>query len=183
VIGEDLGTVPDGFRELMADWGVWSYRVMMFERGWDGRYHPPEAYPRDALVAFNTHDLPTFEGWTLGHDLRVKRALGLDPGETDEERIRAQEMLGHTLAQHGLGSGGRASFVDVVRYLARTPSGLLAVAIEDVLGEIEQINVPGTVNEHSNWRRRWPIDLEDLASDRRLREIGGALAAEGRRLG
>ncbi|MEH2511999.1 4-alpha-glucanotransferase [Nitrobacteraceae bacterium AZCC 1564] len=82
VIGEDLGTVPDGFRERLLDWGIWSYRVMMFERGYDGSFLPIEHYPQDAMVTFSTHDLPTFAGWRSGHDIDLKHALGIDPGET-----------------------------------------------------------------------------------------------------
>ncbi len=86
VIGEDLGTVPEGFRDTLARFGVWGYRVMLFERDQSGSFKPPETYPAEALAAFNTHDLPTLRGWLTGHDLRVKRGLGLDPGETDEQR-------------------------------------------------------------------------------------------------
>ncbi len=98
VIGEDLGTVPEGFRETTGDWGLWSYMVMLFERAADGGFIAPEHYRGNALVAFNTHDLPTFRGWSSGHDLRVKRAIGLDPGETDAERARAQALMRDALA-------------------------------------------------------------------------------------
>ena len=91
VIGEDLGTVPEGFRETMARWGLWRYLVMLFEREGDGRFRPPEAYPAEALATFNTHDLPSLRGWLDAHDLRTKRDLGLDPGESDEARARAQQ--------------------------------------------------------------------------------------------
>ena len=93
VIGEDLGTVPEGFRDTLARYGIWGYRVMLFERDQSGSFRPPETYPADALAAFNTHDLPTLRGWLTGHDLRVKRGLGLDPGETDEQRREAWDKL------------------------------------------------------------------------------------------
>ncbi len=82
VIGEDLGTVPEGFRDRLREWGLWSYRVMMFERGHDGAFLPPQDYTPDALVTFSTHDLPTYEGWRSGHDIALKHGLGIDPGES-----------------------------------------------------------------------------------------------------
>ena len=97
VIGEDLGTVPENFRETIARWGVWCYRVMLFEREDDARFKPPEAYPAAALATFNTHDLPTFRGWLEGYDMKVKRAIGLDPGESDDAREWARQKLGEIL--------------------------------------------------------------------------------------
>ena len=88
-IGEDLGTVPEGFRDILARWGVWSYKVMMFERGHDGAFLGSSGYAASALVTFNTHDLASFAGWQSHHDLSVKREVGINPGETDEERARA----------------------------------------------------------------------------------------------
>ena len=94
VIGEDLGTVPEGFRERLADYGIWSYRVMMFERNYDGSFLPPDRYAGNALVTFNTHDLPTFAGWKSGHDLVTKLGLGIDPGESDDQRRQAVAAFG-----------------------------------------------------------------------------------------
>lgn len=93
VIGEDLGTVPEGFRDSLADWAIWSYRVMIFERGHAGDFHPADRYPPNALVTFSTHDLPTFSGWRSAHDIDVKHALGIDPGETPDERKQALARL------------------------------------------------------------------------------------------
>src|SRR4029079_1213545 len=90
VVGEDLGTVPENFRETLSAWGVWSYLVMLFERHGDGSFRRPADYPERALATFNTHDLPTFAGWMSGHDLRAKRAIGIDAGESDEERERSR---------------------------------------------------------------------------------------------
>ncbi len=158
VIGEDLGTVPDGFRETMAQWGLWSYRVLMFERAADGGFYGPEHYPPESLVTFSTHDLPTFEGWRTCHDIAVKRGLGLDPGEDEAMRREALAAFARTATHHGAAQDG---FPGVVSYLATTGSRLMVVAIDDLLGLVDQPNVPGTVNEHPNWRRRIPVPLED----------------------
>jgi 4-alpha-glucanotransferase len=165
VIGEDLGTVPEGFRETLADWGLWSYQVMMFERDGAGRFRPPEAYSANALATFNTHDLATFAGWASDHDLAVKRGIGMDPGENEADRSLARARLREAL---GLPEHTDAKFPSVAAYLARAPSRLLVVAMEDVLGLLDQPNVPGTVHEHPNWRRRLPDSLEDISQDKRL---------------
>src|SRR5262249_22526809 len=79
VIGEDLGTVPAGLRETLAEWGIWRYHVLIFERAPDGAFLAPATYARNALVTNTTHDLPTFSGWRSGADIRLRRSLGLDP--------------------------------------------------------------------------------------------------------
>jgi 4-alpha-glucanotransferase len=177
LIGEDLGTVPEGFRETLADWGVWSYQVMMFEREGDGGFRRPEAYLSNALATFNTHDLPTYAGWAADHDLAVKRDIGIDPGETADDRAGARAALRHALA---LADNAQPDFSAVAAYLARTPSRLFVVAMEDVIGLLDQPNVPGTVDEHPNWRRRLPVALEDLAHDQRLVELAEVMKAAGR---
>ena len=102
VIGEDLGTVPEGFREQMADWGIWSYLVMMFERDDHGAFRGIDHYAANALVTFNTHDLSTYAGWRSFSDLKLKRSLGIDPGESDEARWHALAMLTDMLRHHGI---------------------------------------------------------------------------------
>ena len=178
VIGEDLGTVPDGFREALTQWGIWSYQVMMFQRAEDGGFIAPELYRKNALVTFGTHDLPTFAGWKSGHDLVVKRALGMDPGETDEERAAALDALARAMAWRGLHT---LDYPSVVKFLSDTPSRLLVVLAEDALELMEQVNVPGTIAEHPNWRRRLPVDLEELKNAPGLLALADLLAATGRR--
>jgi len=158
VIGEDLGTVPDGFRERMSEWGLWSYRVMMFERNSEGQFKAVDQYPADALVTFNTHDLPTFAGWRSAHDISLKRSLRIDPGESHDDRHHAVGLLQSTLRDAGHGD---MHFQGVVRHLVDTPSRLLGVSVEDLMGVVDQINVPGTTTEHPNWRRRLPLAVED----------------------
>jgi 4-alpha-glucanotransferase len=161
VIGEDLGTVPEGFREQIADWGIWSYQVMMFERDDQGKFRGIDHYAPNALVTFNTHDLSTYAGWRSFSDIARKRSLGIDPGESDDARWHALAMLTDVLRHHGI---DRHDLNAVVGFLARTKSRLLAISLEDLLGVIDQPNIPGTVNEHPNWRQRLPFAIDEIAS-------------------
>jgi 4-alpha-glucanotransferase len=161
VIGEDLGTVPEGFREKMAEWGIWSYQVMMFERDDDGSFRDTDRYAPNALVTFNTHDLSTYAGWRSFSDLKLKRSLGIDPGESDEARWHALTRLSDMLRHHAI---DRHDLYAVAGFLARTRSRLLAISLEDLLGVIDQPNIPGTVNEHPNWRLRLPLAIEQIAA-------------------
>jgi len=167
--------VPDDLRETLADWGVWSYRVMLFERDQDGSFRPPERYAANALVTFSTHDLPTFAGWSMGRDLREKRAVGIDPGETDADRVAAHAALHAALAGYRGKRRTRLGFLPVVDYLAATPSRILLVSLEDAIGVIDQPNLPGTINEHPNWRRRLAVGLEDLRRHPRIRALARVL--------
>ncbi len=161
VIGEDLGTVPQGFREQMAEWGIWSYQVMMFERDDHGSFRGIDRYSANALVTFNTHDLSSYAGWRSFSDLALKRSLGIDPGESDEARWHALSMLSEVLRQHGI---DHHDLFAVAGFLSRTSSRLLTIALEDLLGVIDQPNVPGTVDEHPNWRRRLPQAIDEIES-------------------
>ncbi|KQW20929.1 4-alpha-glucanotransferase [Afipia sp. Root123D2] len=170
VIGEDLGTVPAGFREKLAKRAIWSYRVMMFERDEAG-FHPLDSYPRNSLVTFNTHDLPTYLGWMNAHDIELKLGLGLDPGETTEVRALAVGMLRHTLGEMAMSD---QTIYPVLDCLSCAGSRLLAVSIEDLLSVLDQPNIPGTINQHPNWRRRLPYNIEELQSsvdNKRLRDV------------
>jgi 4-alpha-glucanotransferase len=178
VIGEDLGTVPENFRATLSAWGVWSYLVVMFERNGDGSFRQPGEYPVSAIATFNTHDLPTFAGWLSGHDLQTKHGIGIDPGETDADRDRSRAALKAALAAST--GTDEPNFDNVVAFLAATPTRLVSIAVEDVLAVTDQVNVPGTVTEHPNWRRRWPMTLEELAGDQRLRRIAALLSRAGR---
>ena len=161
VIGEDLGTVPEGFRDRTRDWGIWSYLVMMFERDDQGAFLGIDHYLPDALVTFNTHDLSTYAGWRSFGDLKLKRSLGIDPGESDDARWHALAMLDNALRHHGIEHN---TLYAVTEFLARTKSRLMAIALEDLLGVLDQPNVPGTVDEHPNWRRRMPLAVDEIVS-------------------
>jgi 4-alpha-glucanotransferase len=181
VIGEDLGTVPEGFRDTMASWGIWSYLVMMFERDDRGVFRAPDYYLPNALVTFNTHDLSTYAGWRSFADLKLKRSLGIDPGESDEARWHALAMLDETLRHHAIDDN---DLYAIAAFLSKTKSRLLAISLEDLLGVADQPNIPGTVDEHPNWRQRLPVAVDDIAHEIDIEALKHATQerASGRRM-
>jgi 4-alpha-glucanotransferase len=176
-IGEDLGTVPEGFRETAARWGVWSYRVMMFERMHGGAFKPPEQYPAQALATFNTHDLPTFAGWMSGDDLRAKRAIGLAT-ESDDDRARDRDAFRAGLANYAENKPDRIAAA--ARFLAATPAQLVMVSIDDMLGVTAQTNIPGTTDQHPNWQRKLRVSLVAWDKEPAFADVAGAFRAAGR---
>ncbi|HZB91925.1 MAG TPA: 4-alpha-glucanotransferase [Stellaceae bacterium] len=195
VIGEDLGTVPEGFREVMAQAGVLSYRLMLFERDRDGGFLAPGLYPELASAAFSTHDLATVRGFWLGRDLEHRRELALYPdteaGEQERrDRRRDRRLLLEALiAADALPPAAMKRLLPkddhpvfepelieaVQRFLGASRAALVLVQIEDVLGEIEQANLPGTVNEHPNWRRRLARALDEILVDPEFARVAAAL--------
>lgn len=191
IIGEDLGNVPDGFREVMAAANILSYRILLFERHYDG-FISPEHYPREALVCVSTHDLPTFQGWWRGDDVGLRLGFGFISPESAEQQAGSRvherrQLLGDLIRGGLLDPSASETPIDAApeelviathRHLARTPSRLLAVRLEDIAGEVAPVNVPSTVDEHPNWRRKLSISLEDLPGTSLFRGITQALAAE-----
>lgn len=178
IVGEDLGTVPEGFREHLAAHGFLSYRVMYFERAHDGGFIAPEHYPAQALATVSTHDLPTLAGYWSGYDLDEKARLGLFSSPEAEEEARRgrkedRDRLREYLAWHtGIDVGDRTGeethrdlATAVVKVLAKTPCRLTLVQIEDLIGVVEQANMPGTTHQHPNWCRRLPLSLPELLRD------------------
>jgi 4-alpha-glucanotransferase len=163
VIGEDLGTVPAGFRARLAQTGIAGMRVLWFERN-DGRFLPPEQWDQSAVAMTTTHDLPTTAGWWRGADIETRAALGI-LGEPPEAARRARRKertaLWRALRAAGVASGRQPpvqaperAIDGALGFVARTPAPLALVPLEDVLGVAEQPNMPGTIDEHPNWRRR-----------------------------
>jgi 4-alpha-glucanotransferase len=184
VIGEDLGTVPEGFRERMEATGILSYRILFFERRLDGTFVPPEEYPALALAASGTHDLPTIPAWLRGEDVDLRDRLQmLETPLADERAARDREraLFLDTLVAHGdLAASDRdddtAVIVAANRYLAATPCAIVMAQLDDVLAERAPVNVPGTSTQYPNWRRKLGTAVDALASDNRLRRLCTALA-------
>ena len=171
VIGEDLGNIPDGLQGALAEAGILGCRLMQFERGTD-----PGTYPAPTLAAFGTHDLPTFAGWADGADIRARHAIGRIGDETLARGLagRADEARAYA----GMAGGTDAGSMHAA--LARAGSALVAVQVEDVLGIPDQTNLPGTIDDYPNWRRKLPVAGEALCDDPRLIAVAETMRQAGR---
>jgi 4-alpha-glucanotransferase len=184
VVGEDLGTVAPGVRERLAAEGVLSYRLAWFERDAGGGRRRAADYPRLALAAATTHDLPTVAGFLDGGDLAELCDIGVVAGDRVEQAAadqdRERESLRRLLRDEGLLDAGErdagATVAALHAFLARTPAMLVAATLEDALQVRERPNVPGTTTERPNWSLPLPVPLEELAGDPRLRRLAAVLS-------
>ena len=201
IVGEDLGTVPAGFRRTMQAANILSYRVFVFERHENGSFIAPGDYPPLAAASAATHDLATLKGFWLGRDIAWRHRLALYPDAAAEaseaaERRRDRQKLLEALAGEGLlaperfgeflSDEGEPAYTKelgeaILAYLARSRARLLLVQIDDVAGEGEQANLPGTIEAHPNWRRRLSARLEDLLAGRAMVRVAALVTAARRR--
>ena len=189
VVGEDLGTVPEGLRENMEDSGLYGCSIMAFERSHDG-FLPPGQYRRQSLASFGTHDLPPLAGWWQGEDIETRSSLGHLAGEAIDrawsERHRDRVGFCRRLAEAGLLPDGidpeappdrlDEALRDAMHaILAGSAADLVALGLDDIFGLIDQQNVPGTVDEAPNWRRRAPVTIEELADTPELKRAASIM--------
>ncbi len=180
VVGEDLGVVPPEVTAALRRSRCYSYRILFFEQTGPGQYKSPEELLAESITVPSTHDLPTLKGFWEERDLEVRDALGLWPRpEMREqfvaERAKQRQGLLDALAEAGLVETGlsESAFETLPQeladamlvYVARGRNELMAVQLEDVMGQKEQVNLPGTVDEHPNWNRKLPRTLEALIGD------------------
>jgi len=170
VTGEDLGTVPDGFRERLAAAGILGMRVLWFEEDGTGGFSAPRDWPQDSVALTTTHDLPTIAGWWRGGDIDWRERLSLytDPGRPAADRAQRAEQRGAlwgAMLESGAATADPppadqpdAAVDAAIAHLGTAGSALAILPIEDALGLVEQPNLPGTVEGHPNWRRRLPGD-------------------------
>jgi 4-alpha-glucanotransferase len=173
VVGENLGTVPPEVGPAMDRHGMLGSAVMYFERDGAGEFLPARDYPARTLVTAGTHDHVPLAGFWAGRDLEIRRTLGLLADDdalqrAREARERDRRALVARLNAEGLqiAVGGDTNvFVDDVhRFLGRTPSAMLGVALDDLALETDPVNVPGTANDrYANWQRKMGRPLEEIA--------------------
>jgi 4-alpha-glucanotransferase len=187
ILGEDLGTVPDGLREKLAARKLLGMRVLFFERDNEGTFKSPDLWPASAIGTSTTHDLPTIKGWWEAHDIDWRIRVGQSrederPAQL-EERERERAGLLRLLREYAPGVEGDLSDPDVLAdacavFLGHTPAPLVLFPVEDALCLLEQPNMPGTTDTHPNWRRRYPREsatlLDDPACSHRLEMLSTA---------
>ena len=194
VVGEDLGVVPDEMHRAMPEFGLYHYKVLLFEKV-PGRFRRPDEFERHALAAATTHDLPTLHSYWEARDIELRHRLNLYPSaeiESDvvRERDHDRAMLLSALREQGLNpahpSAPLEPYTDELGhalhlYLARSSTALVALQLEDLLGMIDPVNVPGTFAEYPNWQRKLTASIEDMEArsdiKARLAEINQARQA------
>jgi 4-alpha-glucanotransferase len=196
IIGEDLGIMPEGLQDDLAEAQILSYRILSYEQD-DQGFKAAEAYPRLSLACISTHDHQTLAGWWRGADIKARAEHGIvspDVTETHvEERQYERENLGIALGAAGLRPAEHLPprsaideklndlVVSAHRFIGSTPSLLAAVRLADMTGEKHPTNIPGTSDSYPNWKRKLSVPVEDLAQLQLVQKIAGA-TQEGRRV-
>ncbi|MDW4498951.1 4-alpha-glucanotransferase [Sulfitobacter sp. D35] len=189
VIGEDLGLVPEGFRETMRGHGFYGYSVLQYEKTDAGHIRDPKSGPAQVLSCFATHDTPTLRGFRQGRDIDWWEGLGWTDAETAQAaRVQRRTDVAALVALGDESDCGVPSPEDdgdrlqnaVHGALAGSPAAMVCVQLDDVLGSTEAQNLPGTVEEHPNWQRRHDLPVEDLATHDGLASLAACMQRAGR---
>jgi len=182
VVGEDLGTVPPGFSERLQEHGLLGIRVLWFERAEEGEgFKPPREWSNGVTATTTTHDLPTVTGWWRGEDIEWRSKIGQtmarddgrDPVEVAmEERGEDRAHLWRAFQEAGVAPADveappvdNAPVDEALAFVGMTPAPLVTYPLEDLLGLAEQPNLPGSIDEHPNWRRRLTLPVDELFLD------------------
>jgi len=193
VIGEDLGTVPAGFREQLEIAGLYGMRVLWFERNGDV-FCPPDAWDHSAVAMTSTHDLPTVAGWWHGKDITTRAecgclGVGVSEANVAAERTNDRAALWGAFVRAGATHGDAPPPNETqpvadtaLAFIAETPSPLCLPPLEDLLGVEEQPNLPGTTHQHPNWQRRLTTGATTVLDEPRAAARVEALATRRPRL-
>ena len=193
VIGEDLGNVPDGFSETIQQAGLLSFKVMFFERWESGLFKRPENFPIQSVVTVATHDTATLAGWWQGRDLQWRQQLNIYPnkeaGDYDRKArsVERQNLIAalndlqvidmDKVPQQEPALMNTELSIAVQKYLATAPSYIHLIPLEDALALPEQVNIPGTIDQHPNWLQKLPVILEDIWQVNAVKRITEAMRA------
>ncbi|MBX9678803.1 MAG: 4-alpha-glucanotransferase [Gemmataceae bacterium] len=168
LVGEDLGTVPPEVPEAMARHGVGRMYVIEYGLTADPKAALPPV-PEGAVASVNTHDMPPFEAYRRGDDLRLRQELGLlggaNPEREAEQRQAMIDALTRFLAVAGYpvtGDDPNALLQSCLAFLASSPASVTLLNLEDLWRETKPQNTPSTGPERPNWRMRAKYSLEQM---------------------
>ena len=195
IIGEDLGLVPNDFRQMMQDKGIYGYSVLQFEKDNLGQFINPSELRPHSLACFGTHDTPTLKGYWCGEDIDLWQSIELiDVQKAKKAREQRNKDL-RALTAMGVQKSGddlplamaeEQSFYTfyqtVHSALAGCSAAMVSVQLDDILGQVEAQNYPGTIDECPNWQRRVSKTLEEIEKSTRLADIGACMVRNGRGL-
>lgn len=192
VIGEDLGMLPEGLQDDLAEAQILSYRILSYERGEDG-FKPADAYPRLSLACISTHDHQTLAGWWRGADIKARAEHGIVPPHVSathlDQRKHEREELKLVLDEAGVETPHRLPsaandqklrelVVSAHRFISKTLSVMVAVRLADMTGEKQPTNIPGTSDSYPNWKPKLSVPVEELANLLLVQEIADVMQQE-----
>lgn len=193
VIGEDLGTVPEEIVSKLNDAGIFSYKVFFFETEEDGKYIAPNQYKQQSMTALCTHDMPTLRGFWNSSDLTLGKDIGLYPDEEQLQVLFEDRKLRRKCIIEALEEYNRLPEVKyddkgqviITRelseamqvHMASGSSALLSVQLEDWLEMDTPVNIPGTMDEYPNWRRKLSATLQEMFNQQEIVELESKLTA------
>ena len=187
IIGEDLGLVPPNFREDLRKRNVYSYSVLQYERTKNGRLRPPTQLRPESIASFGTHDTPTLRGYLDQIDIDWWRKL--DWIDADQEKTAREARKEDIQALLSLAQGKKTQSdlgpfetlnETVHAALSNSPAAMVSVQLDDVLGEPQPQNIPGTISEHPNWQRRYSQPIESVANSNSMDAIATHMRKSGR---
>lgn len=183
IVGESIGNVPEGFLDKLKEQKIYSISVLWAER-WDGGrgdFKMPRDYPEDAFVSVGTHDMAPLKMWWFGYEIELMHNLKM---LNDQERLNAykqreadRRMLlaamdfnqvwpedkcrrGDYLYGENFPEGLEEA---VHKLICNAKSKVVLLQLEDIFGVDVLQNLPGTDRDkYPNWRRRLPVNLEDM---------------------
>jgi 4-alpha-glucanotransferase len=198
VVGENLGTVPEGFNEKLQEKSMMGMSVLWFERGGEedsaGRDAPftiPAQWPSWTMAMPTTHDLPTITGWWRGRDLHWRERLAPAPQHEEwasagKQREAEKKALWNAMHAAGCLPGEDAKPPEevprdaILGFVATAPSPLVIVSMEDLLGMEDQPNLPGHSETgegaHPNWIQTLPVSVEQVFDDPGVASAVGAIS-------
>jgi 4-alpha-glucanotransferase len=167
VVGENLGTVPPEVDTGMTRHGIGDMYVVQYELKMDPA-QPLRPIRPSSVASLNTHDMPTFTAFYRAMDAEERLDLELlSPEEAEEvRRSRAEQcrLLAEFLRREGLLDATLDDTAAVTEacltYLGQSPASVVLLNLEDLWGETQPQNTPGTFTERPNWRRKthWSFD-------------------------
>ncbi len=183
IVGEDLGLVPDGFRDTLKARGLYSYTVLQYEKDHTGAFRHPDHLSAQSLACFGTHDTPTLNGYLHCGDIEWWRKLGwIDEGRMEHSREHRCFEIAGLIGTDCDRLDYDTAFTRVHARLAYCPAAMVSVQLDDIFGTIEAQNLPGTIEEHPNWRRRYPLPVSEFASIQRLQKLRNVMGEASRNI-
>ncbi len=199
IVGESIGNVPEGFLEALSSKNIYALSILWAERlnyGW-GDFRQPESYPSNAFVSVGTHDIAPLKMWWFGYDIELNYEVGLlsdlnekaemyHKRETDRKFLLAALDAAGVWPQDKLRSGDyiygeqypEGIEEAVMKFMSKSNPPVFLAQLEDIFGVDKLQNLPGTDRDkYPNWRRKLPLDLEDMKGDDRYTRCVAAISA------